>query len=180
MRHVLKDSSFIILSIALAIVIGRLDLIEKLLSLSENVRVIGAFVGGLFFTSVFTTAPAIIFLGEIGQVEPILVVALIGAAGAVCGDILLFHLFKNHVAKDVNTLIGLSKNNLLKNILHNRAFRWVGILVGALIISSPLPDELGIALMGLTKMEVKNFIPVSFTFNFFGIYLIGLASRLLT
>ncbi len=180
MRHVLKDSSFIILSIALAIVIGRLDLIEKLLSLSENVRVIGAFVGGLFFTSVFTTAPAIIFLGEIGQVEPILVVALIGAAGAVCGDILLFHLFKNHVAKDVNTLIGLSKNNLLKNILHNRAFRWVGILVGALIISSPLPDELGIALMGLTKMEVKSFIPVSFTFNFFGIYLIGLASRLLT
>jgi len=105
--------------------------------LSENVRVIGAFVGGLFFTSVFTTAPAIIFLGEIGQVEPILVVALIGAAGAVCGDILLFHLFKNHVAKDVDTLIGLSKNNLLKNILHNRAFRWVGILVGALIISSP-------------------------------------------
>ena len=180
MRHVLKDSSFIILSIALAIVIGRLDLIEKLLSLSENVRVIGAFVGGLFFTSVFTTAPAIIFLGEIGQVEPILVVALIGAAGAVCGDILLFHLFKNHVAKDVDTLIGLSKNNLLKNILHNRAFRWVGILVGALIISSPLPDELGIALMGLTKMEVKSFIPVSFTFNFFGIYLIGLASRLLT
>jgi len=179
MRHVLKDSSFIILSIALAIVIGRLDLIEKLLSLSENVRVIGAFVGGLFFTSVFTTAPAIIFLGEIGQVEPILVVALIGAAGAVCGDILLFHLFKNHVAKDVDTLIGLSKNNLLKNILHNRAFRWVGILVGALIISS-LPDELGIALMGLTKMEVKSFIPVSFTFNFFGIYLIGLASRLLT
>jgi len=105
---------------------------------------------------------------------------LVHAAGAVCGDILLFHLFKNHVAKDVNTLIGLSKNNLLKNILHNRAFRWVGILVGALIISSPLPDELGIALMGLTKMEVKSFIPVSFTFNFFGIYLIGLASRLLT
>ena len=180
MKHVAKDSAFILLSIALALVIGQLDLVEKLLSVSENVRVVGAFVGGLFFTSVFTTAPAIAWLGEISQVEPILIVALIGAAGAVCGDILIFYLFRDHVAKDVDTLIGLSKNNLLKNILHNRAFRWVGILVGALIISSPLPDELGIALMGLTKMEVKNFIPVSFTFNFFGIYLIGLASRLLT
>lgn len=179
MKHLAKDSAFILLSIALAIVIGQLDLIEKLLGASENIRIIGAFVGGLFFTSVFTTVPAIAFLGEISQLEPILIVALIGAAGSVCGDILIFYLFRNHVAKDVDTLIHLSRNHLLNSILHEKAFRWVGILAGALIIASPLPDELGIAMMGLTQMETKNFVPISYTFNFIGIALIGLASRLI-
>src|SRR3989344_6933746 len=105
MKHVVKDSAIILCSIALAIVIAELNLIEKILLISENVRIIGSFIGGLFFTSIFTAAPAIVFLGEISQVESILIVALIGAVGAVLGDIIIFYLFKNHISDDLNKLI---------------------------------------------------------------------------
>lgn len=179
MRHAIKDSIIIILSIVLAIVISKLDLIEKLLSISENIRVVGSFIGGLFFTSVFTTAPAIVFLGEISQVEPIFIVALIGAIGAVCGDLLIFYLFRDHVAGDLDGLMKRVKNNPLKLLSRNSGFRWISILIGAFIIASPLPDELGIAMMGISQLKLKFFIPISLTFNFLGILAIGFASRLL-
>ncbi len=179
MRHAIRDSTIIILSVILAIVIAQLDLIEKLLSISENIRVIGSFVGGLFFTSIFTTAPAIVFLGEISQIEPIFIVALIGAIGAVCGDLLIFYLFRDHVADDLDGLMNRIKNNPIKSLFQNSNLRWIGILAGALIIASPLPDELGIAMMGISRLKLNVFIPISFTFNFLGILAIGFASRLL-
>jgi|SRR3989344_2929720 len=179
MRHAIRDSAIIILSIVLAISISKTDLIEKLLSISENIRIAGSFIGGLFFTSVFTTAPAIVFLGEIGQIEPILLVAIIGAIGAVCGDLLIFYLFRNHVTKDLDELMKRVKNNPFKSLAENGSFRWISILTGALIIASPLPDELGIAMMGISGLRLNIFIPISFTFNFLGILAIGFASRLL-
>lgn len=179
MRHAIKDSIIIILSMVLAIMISRLDLIEKLLSISENIRVISSFIGGLLFTSVFTTAPAIVFLGEVSQIEPIFIVALIGAIGAVCGDLLIFYLFKSHVANDLDGLMKRVKNNPLKLLSRNSGFRWVSILIGAFIIASPLPDELGIAMMGISRLKLNVFIPISLIFNFLGILAIGFASRLL-
>src|SRR3989338_3230234 len=110
MKHLAKDLAILIFSILFAVIIGRLDLIEKFLSISENVRIAGSFVGGLFFTSIFTTAPAIVFLGEISQIEPVLIVALVGAIGAVCGDLLIFYLFRNHINRDVDEIMKRLKN----------------------------------------------------------------------
>ena len=179
MKHIVKDLTVIVGSIVLAIIIVQLDLIEKLLSISENIRIVGSFVGGLFFTSIFTTVPAIVFLGEISQLEPLYIVASVGAVGAVLGDFLIFYLFRNHVADDLDALIKRLKSNPLMFLLKNGSFRWFSILVGAFIIASPLPDELGIAMMGISKLKLNIFIPVSFTFNFIGILLIGLIAKAL-
>ncbi|MBI2065336.1 MAG: hypothetical protein HYT62_04800 [Candidatus Yanofskybacteria bacterium] len=180
MKHVVKDSVIILCSIALAIVIAELNLIEKLLLVSGNFRIIGSFVGGLFFTSIFTTAPAIVFLGEISQVESILIVALIGAIGAVLGDMIIFYLFRSHVSVDLNELIAQIKIRPFKAALDNKGLHWLEIFIGALIIASPLPDELGIAMIGISKLNTRVFIPISFVFNFAGIFIIGSASRLIS
>ena len=174
----MKDSAFLVLSVLLAIAIAELDLVEKFLTISGNIRIIGSFVAGLFFTSAFTTSPAIVLLGEISQIEPIFIVALVGAVGAVCGDLLIFSLFKNHVANDLNNILRLKKIHS-RGLFHKSIFRWLSVLIGGLIIASPLPDELGIAIMGCSKLKLKVFIPVSFAGNFVGITLIGYASRLL-
>lgn len=179
MKHLIKDLTIILASILFAVIIAQLDLIEKFLSVSENIRIIGSFVGGFFFTSIFTTAPAIVFLGEISQIEPILIVALVGAIGSVCGDILIFYLFRNHIFRDLNEILGLIKNNPFKTLFKSGYFQWLSILIGSIIIASPLPDELGIALLGVSRLKSKTFVLISFVFNFIGILLIGLASRLL-
>ena len=56
-------------------------------------------------------------------------------------------------------------------------FRWLTFLVGGLIIASPLPDELGISILGFSKMKVSWFIAISLVFNFIGILLIGVVAR---
>lgn len=173
------DSLIIVVSVVLAFIISELDLIEKLLGVSEDIRIIGSFIAGLFFTSVFTTAPAIVVLGEISQIEPVFIVALIGAIGAVCGDMIIFHLFRSHVSNDLDAILQKIKRNPFKSILTNKGFCWLGVIVGALIIASPFPDELGIAMMGISRINLKTFIPISFVFNFLGIVVIGYASRLI-
>jgi len=49
---------------------------------------------------------------------------------------------------------------------------FVAILAG-LIIASPLPDEIGIALLGMIKYKTKYFLLYSFLLNFIGIFLIS-------
>src|SRR3989304_3240061 len=50
-----------------------------------------------------------------------------------------------------------------------RFFRWLIAFLGALVIASPLPDELGLMMMGFSKMRTLFFIPISFLLNSLGI-----------
>jgi hypothetical protein len=58
-----------------------------------------------------------------------------------------------------------------------RVFRAVMPFLGALIIASPLPDELGLVFLGISKLKTRYFLPLSFVLNFFGILIIGLIAK---
>jgi uncharacterized membrane protein YdjX (TVP38/TMEM64 family) len=45
-------------------------------------------------------------------------------------------------------------------------------IIGALIIISPFPDEIGIGLMGLSKIKKWQFMLISFALNSLGIFII--------
>ena len=57
--------------------------------------------------------------------------------------------------------------------------RWFLMGVGALIIALPLPDEIGLVMMGLSRMKARHLIPISFVLNSLGIALVGLVARAL-
>ncbi|KKR47070.1 MAG: hypothetical protein UT80_C0011G0001, partial [Parcubacteria group bacterium GW2011_GWC1_40_13] len=65
----------------------------------------------------------------------------------------------------------------LFSIFRPKLFKWLIPFIGALIIASPLPDEAGLAMMGLSKMKTSVFIPISFALNFLGILAIGLFAK---
>lgn len=174
--HVLHDVGFVAMSVVLALILARIEGVEYLLATSKNIGLWGSFIAGLFFTSVFTTAPAIVVLGEIAQMTPVPLVALLGGLGAVIGDLVIFHIFRDHIADDVRAMMH-SRRHRFKLLVSMRAFRWIGLLIGALVIASPLPDELGIALMGFARLDTKVFVPISFLMNFIGILAIGVVSR---
>jgi hypothetical protein len=48
-------------------------------------------------------------------------------------------------------------------------FRWIAFVLGAVIIASPLPDELGIAILGFARLGSNLFVPLSFVSNFLGL-----------
>jgi hypothetical protein len=129
----------------------------------------GSFIAGMGFTSLFTLAPASIVLIEIATVSSPLMVALIGAAGAVLGDLFLFMFVRRSVTDGAAMLLNAPMRRRLRYLLHHRLLHWVLPMTGAIIIASPLPDELGLALMGFSRMNVSVFIPISYAMNFLGI-----------
>ncbi len=176
----LRDIGIIILSILVAVILMQTGVLAHLLESIQEFRFLSSFVVGLFFTSVFTTAPAIVAFGEIVQTHSLLLTAFWGALGAMCGDFIIFRFMRDKFAEhllEVLQIQGMGKR--LKLLFKRKFFHWLTLLLGGLIIASPLPDELGLSLLGFSKIKTSRFLPLSFTFNFIGIFLIGLAARAL-
>lgn len=179
-NFLLEDLLIIIFSIVIAVILVRTGVIISVLTSSKELEALGVFVAGMFFTSVFTIAPATVALGEIAQVNSPWFVAFFGGLGAVTGDVVIFRFVKDRFSSHLIELIKQNRAMLrLRTLFRLRFFRWLTFFVGGLIIASPLPDELGISLLGFSKMKFVYFIPLSFTANFLGILIIGLAARIL-
>ncbi len=177
-NHILQDIAIILLSIVVAVLLVRTDVLANLLISTGEMRIWGSFIAGMFFTSIFTTAPAIAALGEISLLQGIFNTAFFGAMGAVVGDLIIFRFVRNRFSEHVSEMVMYQSIWRRFHLLFKRRFfRWITFLVGGFILASPLPDELGIAVLGFSKMRMKYFVVLSFFFNFLGIAVIGLVAR---
>src|SRR3989344_1307496 len=167
--HLMRDFGIIAFSIIIAIQMVQTGFLNNLLDNSQGFRILGSFLAGFFWTSVFTVAPATIALAEIAHANSILLVALFGAIGALLGDLIIFRFVKNNLSEDIMYLIQKNKKERWLAIFKLKIFRWLTPFLGAIIIASPLPDEIGLMLLGISKTNNKIMIPISFTFNFIGI-----------
>jgi len=57
--------------------------------------------------------------------------------------------------------------------------KWILVLAGAIFISSPLPDEIGLALMGISRYNRGKILTICFALNFAGAYAVILAANAL-
>lgn len=178
--HILQDIAIIVFSILIAIILVQTGILENLITHLGNFKLFGAFIAGMFFTSVFTTVPALATLGEIGLFQNPFLVAVIGGAGAVIGDLIIFRFIRDRFSEDIKEVFNTHPSKRLIKLFHLRFFRWFTFFIGGMIIASPLPDELGISVLGLAKIQTKWFIPISFVFNTLGILFVILAVRAAT
>lgn len=130
---------------------------------------IGAFVGGFLFVSTFTVATAGLVLLILAREMNPLVLALFAGAGALIADLLMFRFMKDGIEGEVETLYKHFGGRHLTHILHSRHFRWSLPVIGAFIIASPLPDDIGVSLMGISKMKTSQFALFSLILNVVGI-----------
>ncbi|MDP1760078.1 MAG: hypothetical protein Q8L01_01300 [Candidatus Woesebacteria bacterium] len=178
-NNLMRDLGIIILSIVIAVILVKTGALKSLLTSTQELKFIGSFVAGIFFVSVFTAAPATVVLAEIAQSNSIFWVAFLGGIGALVGDLVIFRFIKDTLSADFLYLIKKSKSERLISIFKLKLFRWLVPFAGALIVASPLPDELGLTMMGLSKMKTSLFIPLSFLLNFLGILAIGFITKVL-
>ena len=178
-NNFVRDLAIIMLSILIAIILAKTGALQDLITSTQEVRFIGSFIAGILFVSVFTAAPATVALGEIAQSNSIITVAIIGGLGALIGDLLIFRFVRDKVSRDFSYLVKISRSERLFSIFKLKLFRWLIPFVGALIVASPFPDEVGLAMLGLSKTKTSVFIPLSFFLNFIGILIIGLVAKAL-
>ncbi len=176
--YLIEDIAIVILSIFAALVLIQTQILAQILATTQEYKLFGSFFAGIFFTSIFTTAPSIVALGEIAQMQSVIQVAFFGALGALIGDLIIFRFIKDRLS---DHLMEMMKHQIagtkLKFKHHLTFFRYLTFFIGGIIIASPLPDELGVGLLGLSKMNMRWFIPVAFIGNFIGILLIGIVAN---
>ena len=178
-RHILVDVVLIGLSILAALLASRAGIIDQLLYSIGTTRALESLITGLFFTSAFTTAFSIVAISKLAVGASALWIAFFGAIGAVLGDALLLTLMRGRLSSDIKAMLGRNTVGKIKHILRARLFRSFSPFIGALILASPLPDEFGLALFGLSSLSRNYFILFSFLANFVGILVIATVAQAL-
>ena len=106
-------------------------------------------------------------------------IALIAGVGSVVGDTMIFQFVRTKgLVDEVKHFFHYFGSDKLKHLIHTKYFGWTLPVIGAIIVASPLPDELGVGLMGISHMTTWKFMIVSFLLNSLGIFLVVTSAQL--
>jgi uncharacterized membrane protein YdjX (TVP38/TMEM64 family) len=172
-----KNITLAFIGVGLAVLLSQFEWFHAFLIHLGSFGYMGAFFAGMLFVSTFTVATSALVLLTLAETLSPIEIGLIAGLGAVVGDIIIFHLIKDTLSHELEEIFrNFDKKKHLKHLFHTKYFNWMLPVFGAIIIASPLPDELGVSLMGLSKMNTLKFILLSYVLNSIGIFLIVSAS----
>ena len=167
-----KNLTFLIISLIFAIFVARHEPFHETLLHLGNLGYIGAFVAGALFVSTFTLATGAIILLILAESLSPIEIGLIAGLGAVFGDFVIFRFVKDNLQQEIEIIYDrFDSNHHIKKLFHSKYFSWSMPVIGALVIASPFPDEIGVSLMGISKMKTYKFLLVSYALNAIGIFL---------
>lgn len=177
-RKLIRDGAIIAVSIAIAIAIHQFNYIEQLIEFTSGLYFfIAAFIAGFFFATTFTVAIAVSIFLILAQTHNPLLLAAIGGMGALLGDSFIFKFLREDLIADFEYLEGHFGKRIAKRILHSKLIIWFAPLVAAIMIASPIPDEIGLILLAGIKLKYHQFFIISFFLNTIGIFILALFGR---
>jgi len=176
---VTHEAWLVVLGLVVSVSFIKTDVITGLAPFAADFATLVSFIVGTFFTSVLTTTPAIVAIAELSLYIPAWKLAFAGAAGAVCGDLLIFRFVRSPLAAYIVRSAAHPWMTRLGRTIARSPFWWIVPVLGAVIIASPLPDELGLIMMGLSHIRMGTFIVLAYTMNAAGIFAIATAAQMI-
>lgn len=174
-----KNTALLIVSLAVFFYLSKTPYAQELIRSIGDIGYIGAFITGVFFVSLFTVAPASVVLFYLAKTLDPFGVALLGGAGAVIGDYIIFRFLKDRVFEELAPAFQKMGGTYITDLLKTPYFSWLLPIIGAVIIASPFPDELGISMIELSRVKNWHFILITFLLNSVGIFIIITFARAL-
>lgn len=174
-----KNLSILFVSIVFALFLSKQEPFQTFLLNLGDLGYIGAFFAGALFVSTFTVATGAVILFVLAEKLSLIEIGLIAGLGAVLGDFIIFKFVKDNLLEEITPIYQRLGGFHITRVLHTKYFSWTLPVIGAVIIASPFPDEIGVTLMGISKMKTYQFLFISFVLNATGIFLIVLASSLI-
>lgn len=174
-----KNLTLVLFGIIIAFFLSKSPEFHRFLLQIGGFGYFGAFLAGILFVSTFTVATGAVILFILAEKLSPLEIGVIAGFGAVVGDFTIFRFVKDDLISEIEPIYEKLGGGHLTKILHTKYFSWTFPVFGAVIIASPLPDEIGISLLGLSKISTFKFLLLSFVLNAIGIFLIVSASLLI-
>lgn len=174
-----KNTFLLLLSIGLFIYFAKTPALNDAINFLGGFGFLSAIFAGVLFVSAFTVVPATVILFDLAsQFNPWLI-AILAGFGAVVGDYLIFRFIKNNIFDELRPLfINFGWSKLFAKLFLTPYFSWLLPIAGAAIIASPFPDELGLTILGISKVKMWQFLLITFVLNSIGILIIISAARI--
>jgi len=180
-RKLLKHFLVILTSVAIAIYIQTSFVADVLVSYFSSIFFIpAAFLVGFLFSITFTAAistSVFILLAETTH-NPYLI-ALIGGFGSLAANSIVYKFFKEEIIDDIQFIEKRYAKRIAHKIIHSKTVIGLTPYIAALLLASPLPDELGILMLAGANFKYTRFFLFSFAFHTIGILIIILAGSAL-
>jgi len=174
-----KGLTLIFISILLTIFLSKYNFLNDIFFNLRHTPFLGSFIAGILYVSASTAALGILMLSDLAKTLSQIEIAIIAGLGGAVADFTLFRFFKTDLIGEITPIYNKLGGRHLTRLMYHKYFRWSLPIVGAIIIASPFPDELGISLMGLSHIKNYQFILLSFILNSTGIFLLVSAFSLI-
>jgi len=139
----------------------------------------GTFLAGLLYTYSFTAGPSTAILLILSMEQNIFLATFVAGFGALISDLFIFKFVRSSLTDEIEQL---SQAKILRHFSKSPVSLktyFFPILAG-FIIASPLPDEIGVSLLGAcTRMSTKIFSLLSYSLNAMGIFVIFLIGKVI-
>lgn len=173
-----KNTTFLVVGLVVFIMLVRVPAVDSAIKQIGSLGYFGAFLTGIFFVSTFTAVPAgYVLYGLAGTFHPV-EIALLAGLGAMVGDYLIFRLVKDNLFDELKPAFTKLQYPALRTLFKTPYFSWLLPFIGAVVIASPLPDEAGVTLLGLSRIRKWQFFIITFTLNAVGIFIIVSVAQL--
>lgn len=163
--------TYVAISIIVVFGLIQVPILQSFFTMYTRMKYAGALLAGGLFVSSFTVSIGSALLLEMMHTLTPLEIAIIAGYGSILADYLIFRTVRNSLGEEIADLFFHSGGVRVAQFLRRNHLRWLHLLVGAIIIASPLPDEMGVALLGTSHMRPYQFLFLSFLLNVAGIYL---------
>jgi hypothetical protein len=176
----LKHTTLVAIVLVLFISILDTVIVRTFFEFSTSLGLASAFIAGMFYVSLFTAAPAVIMLAELSKTIDTIPLILFASIGSVVGDLIILKIFRDNIYEEMKYLGQKLGIGIKIKKSQRKAVSWLMALVGIFVLGSPLPDEVGIAMLGMTQYSKARILLVAFVANFVGIAIIVFAARAAT
>lgn len=172
-----KNTALLLVSLIVFYLIADTKFANEAISKVGSFGYFGALITGIFFVSIFTVAPAVAVLYHLAQILNPWGIAIMAGLGAMIGDYIIFRFIRDRIFDELQPLFDKFGGTLIKKLFFTPYFSWLLPIFGAVVIASPIPDEVGVSMMGASKIKGWQFILITFALNAIGIFLIVTLAR---
>lgn len=179
LRKLLLKTGLFALSLSIAWWIIKVGFIHELVDKILPFQFLAEFIAGMLYTSFLTSPIALAMFLVIADSNNPIIIALIGGLGGALADFMIVKFLRSN-SKDLDEV---SRQLQLKKIyLLLKPFNvdFLIPVIGAMIVASPLPDEIGLLMLGASKLKYRELLILTFILDTAGILLIVVPINLLS
>lgn len=180
LKKLILRTGIFILSLSFAWWLVKAGYLQGLIDTILPFRILAEILAGVLYTSFLTSPISVAMLIVLAQENNPIITALLAGLGAASADLFMVRFFRKELSSNLNLVSGPLRFQQINKLLQMLHLDFIVPLIGAIIVASPFPDELGLMMLGVSKLKFQEIALLTYILNTAGILLIVLPINLIS